>query len=210
MIGIQANAFTEGISAATLSKDRKYMLSDKQDVTNAAILAVAKFVENFYGGEFEADFTDAAGIKVQVTVISATSSGDKAVLSKVARVLHDEGCGPGTSIHGWRCEHPDRYGPCNCVDELADAVLAVLDLPTRDEAAERRAYSRAMHEQAEGITHLQGQIDAAHEDLLDLENRRRREVHAASERGRVYSGLIARINSGINPSPYAQETPDAR
>lgn len=58
---------------------------------------------------------------------------------KVTRVLHDEGCGPGNSIHGWRCEHADRYGPCDCVDELADTILAVLDLPARDRDTARAA-----------------------------------------------------------------------
>lgn len=46
----------------------------------------------------------------------------------VAQVLLDEGGGPGSSLHSWRCEYPDRYGPCTCVadtaDILADAVRA--------------------------------------------------------------------------------------
>lgn len=29
-------------------------------------------------------------------------------------------------IHGWRCNHPDIYGPCSCVDEFTDDLLAIL------------------------------------------------------------------------------------
>lgn len=35
-----------------------------------------------------------------------------------------------SAIHGWRCSHPDMYGPCSCfaelVADLRGAVLAVL------------------------------------------------------------------------------------
>jgi len=41
-------------------------------------------------------------------------------------VMIGEGCAAGSSLHSWRCEYPDRYGPCDCVAELADAVLAHL------------------------------------------------------------------------------------
>lgn len=44
----------------------------------------------------------------------------------VAKALTDEGAGPGNSIHGWRCEHPDRYGPCDCVAEVAEVVVATV------------------------------------------------------------------------------------
>ena len=26
-------------------------------------------------------------------------------------------------LHSWRCEHPDRYGPCDCRDELVNDLL---------------------------------------------------------------------------------------
>lgn len=42
-----------------------------------------------------------------------------------AKALLDEGGGPGNSFHSWRCEYPDRYGPCDCVQEVADSILAV-------------------------------------------------------------------------------------
>lgn len=40
-----------------------------------------------------------------------------------AKALLDEGGGPGNSYHSWRCEHPDRYGPCSCVEEVVDLIL---------------------------------------------------------------------------------------
>ena len=73
-IGIKAQNFTQQIVAAKLSQDGKRMLGDMEDVTDMAILAVAEFAQRHYGGRFEADFTDAAGLKVQVRVIPP--SGD--------------------------------------------------------------------------------------------------------------------------------------
>lgn len=45
---------------------------------------------------------------------------------RLGDVLSAEGGEPGSSIHGWRCEYPDRYGPCECVDEVARAQLAAI------------------------------------------------------------------------------------
>ena len=36
--------------------------------------------------------------------------------------LRAAGAEPGASIHGWRCEYPDRYGPCNCVADVAAEI----------------------------------------------------------------------------------------
>lgn len=37
------------------------------------------------------------------------------------------GGSPGSSLHSWRCEHPEQYGPCGCVAETAhDIVVALL------------------------------------------------------------------------------------
>lgn len=33
-----------------------------------------------------------------------------------------------SSIHSWRCAHPDRYGPCDCFAELV-SDLAKLTCP---------------------------------------------------------------------------------
>lgn len=47
-----------------------------------------------------------------------------AAVEAAAKAMTDEGAAPGNSIHGWRCEYPDRYGPCDCVNEVARAALA--------------------------------------------------------------------------------------
>lgn len=59
------------------------------------------------------------------------------------------------------------------------------------EAAERRAYNRAMSEMREEVQRLQRRGDELHRELLSLDLRRQREVYAASERGRVYAAEIA-------------------
>ena len=68
-IGIKAQHFTQQIVAAKLSKDGKRMLGDMEDVTDTTIAAVADFARLHFDGKFEADYTTAAGFKVQVTVI---------------------------------------------------------------------------------------------------------------------------------------------
>ena len=47
-----------------------------------------------------------------------------AAVAAAAKALLDEGGGPGNGIHSWRCEHPDRYGPCDCVNEVTRSMLA--------------------------------------------------------------------------------------
>ena len=32
----------------------------------------------------------------------------------------------GDGIHGWRCEHPDRYGRCDCFEEAVTAVMTLI------------------------------------------------------------------------------------
>lgn len=42
-----------------------------------------------------------------------------------AKAMNDEGAGPGNSIHSWRCEYPAAgEGPCDCVQQVAEAALA--------------------------------------------------------------------------------------
>lgn len=31
-----------------------------------------------------------------------------------------------SSIHSWRCEHPDRYGECSCFADLVDDLMRVI------------------------------------------------------------------------------------
>lgn len=47
--------------------------------------------------------------------------------SRLRRVLIENGLEPGSGLHSWRCEHPDVYGPCSCLDELMDELEAVVD-----------------------------------------------------------------------------------
>lgn len=48
---------------------------------------------------------------------------------RLARALLENGLdSTGTSsIHGWRCEHPDRYGPCGCFAGLLDDLVAAAE-----------------------------------------------------------------------------------
>ena len=49
---------------------------------------------------------------------------------RIAQVLLENGlrrvqpvlAGPD-SLHSWRCEYPDRYGPCTCFDDLVDDLV---------------------------------------------------------------------------------------
>lgn len=54
--------------------------------------------------------------------------------SDVERVLRENGLTDrpdqyDSSIHSWRCEHPDRYGPCTCFAELVGELTAVCTSP---------------------------------------------------------------------------------
>ena len=71
------------------------------------------------------------------------SAPDPEMVRKVAEALASEGCAPGTSIHSWRCEHPDRYGPCDCADDVSRAVLAVAEPLIREQIAQEIEASRA-------------------------------------------------------------------
>lgn len=51
-----------------------------------------------------------------------------------------------SSIHSWRCEHPDRYGPCTCFAELVTDLAAGL---ARIEQA--RAGEGALRERVEAL-----------------------------------------------------------
>ena len=63
MIGIQADLFTDTISAGRLNKSRTLFVGDKQDVTNECIGAVAEWAIRHYGGAVEVQLGD---LKVRV------------------------------------------------------------------------------------------------------------------------------------------------
>lgn len=48
-------------------------------------------------------------------------------VDEVTDLINSEGGGPGSSLHSWRCEYPDRYGPCDCVESLAQEIVALID-----------------------------------------------------------------------------------
>jgi hypothetical protein len=50
----------------------------------------------------------------------------------IERVLRENGLTDrpdkyGSSIHSWRCEHPDRYGHCSCFAELVAELVACVE-----------------------------------------------------------------------------------
>lgn len=45
-----------------------------------------------------------------------------------------------SSIHSWRCEHPETYGPCDCFQEL------VRELAEVERAAAEKAWGEALTE----------------------------------------------------------------
>lgn len=63
-----------------------------------------------------------------------------------------------SNIHGWRCEYPDRYGPCSCFEELVAAVLSDVEAEVRRaqaevwDAATRNALNFAYLNQEDRIT----------------------------------------------------------
>lgn len=52
---------------------------------------------------------------------------NESLAGKIRAALQGEGLDSGgASPHSWRCEHPDRYGHCTCLDEAVSAVLLVV------------------------------------------------------------------------------------
>jgi hypothetical protein len=47
-------------------------------------------------------------------------------VARIAQVLTAEGGAPGNSLHGWRCEYPDWFGACHCVEQTARAIVDAL------------------------------------------------------------------------------------
>lgn len=62
-----------------------------------------------------------------------------------------------SSIHGWRCEYPDRYGRCDCFAQLRDSLVAwhlAAQVPTDAEVeagiqAETDSLAAEIHEAVE-------------------------------------------------------------
>jgi hypothetical protein len=69
------------------------------------------------------------------------------VAEKVNKTLLEEGAGPDSELHSWRCEYPDRYGPCDCVGEAAREVADAL-MPLFEQAVEQ-AFEQAFEQAVE-------------------------------------------------------------
>ena len=66
---------------------------------------------------------------------------DPAWVEAGAKALADEGGLPGSSIHSWRCEEPDRYGggpiefQCDCVAQTVVEIIAAVEPLIREQIA---------------------------------------------------------------------------
>lgn len=71
-----------------------------------------------------------AGCSVDCYNVPRRPPRRKVPASEIERVLRENGLTDrpdqfDSSIHSWRCEHPDRYGSCTCFADLV-AELAAL------------------------------------------------------------------------------------
>lgn len=84
------------------------------------------------------------------------------VVAKVRDALLTEGAGVGNSIHSWRCEYPDTYGDCDCVEETAQAVADAVAVLIAEQALEGlqsiidHAKAEALRDAAEWFDEIAG------------------------------------------------------
>lgn len=46
----------------------------------------------------------------------------------IKRILLNEGGAPGSSLHSWRCEYPDRFpNYCTCLEDIAEEIAEALE-----------------------------------------------------------------------------------
>ena len=67
----------------------------------------------------------AAGLTIVPTDQTAAAERER-LRALAVKLLPEYGVGPTFSrdgIHGWRCEYPDCYGPCECFDEVISNVF---------------------------------------------------------------------------------------
>lgn len=83
---------------------------------------------NTVGGIYERHtaYERADAIIADGWVYLATITNDEATVATVVQVINEEGGEPGNGLHSWRCEYPDRYGKCDCVELTAQMILAAL------------------------------------------------------------------------------------
>lgn len=73
---------------------------------------------------------EAADIALEFLLSLTPTQPDR---DQIARVLaeSDVTAAFGSGIHSWRCEYPERYGPCNCLDGLIDDLAALFNGGTK-------------------------------------------------------------------------------
>lgn len=105
------------------------------------------------------------------------------------QALRAEGGDPGSSIHGWRCAYPDRYGPCDCLAESAAGILAAIrPLIEAEVRAEADGLADALDIARAERAGLREAV-ARELDAKALRWRTRRDATDDFGRGTYYSGL---------------------
>lgn len=123
----------------------------------------------------------------RLVIGDATTAPEPTTLHEtVVAVLLAEGAGAGSSIHGWRCEYPDRYGPCDCVAEAASTVVEALrpwlaDLNAADLAAVLVTNEGLRRENEQ----LRADLAAARRQAAELDERLTRMTRESAARDRV-------------------------
>lgn len=106
------------IDFAAILRDHRSLIQIRQ-----AKACTCGWEDGFVPDATEAHTAHLAAV-LQAAVREALAS--EATRTAVTLALLAEGAGPGSSLHSWRCEYPDRYGPCDCVGETASEVLAAV------------------------------------------------------------------------------------
>lgn len=86
----------------------------------------SKVLDDYQTGSFPPERSEVMYAKAldRAKLLAAPSDGD--LRDALKKVLLSEGCSPGSSIHSWRCEYPERYGDCDCVGEVVDQLLPII------------------------------------------------------------------------------------
>lgn len=72
---------------------------------------------------------------------SAEHTDDRDLEARLCSVLLEHGINGNAqdSIHSWRCDYPERYGPCTCLDDLVADLAAAAYVDGDPQAAEQGA-----------------------------------------------------------------------
>lgn len=117
---------------------------------------------------------DSEGVVIRSIAASTGTSED---VEALVAWLVEQGGSPGSSLHSWRCEHPDRYGECDCLTESARDLLASDWLAAREAAA--RAEEREALVVLDGLLHRWETVPALRRATAAAEVRRALGEHLA-------------------------------